>query len=153
MSTHSLFPDDAVPANSPGWQTVGEVMRPPTTIESDAHLAAAAYLIEHSHDSALVVTTDDTHEPVAMITNAEITRAVAHGRSLENTRISEVVTAKPVTVQADVVIDDAARLMLSQGVQHLPVIEGQRLVGMVELADLCRVSLAPRPFSVEAGTS
>jgi CBS domain-containing protein len=108
MSTHSLFPADL-----PERQTVGQVMRPPTTtIEPDAHLAAAAYLIKHVHDSALVVVTDDTHEPVAMITDAEIARAVAHGRSLEDTRISEVVTAKPLTVQADVVVEDAARLML-----------------------------------------
>jgi CBS domain-containing protein len=57
-------------------------MRRPTTIEPDAHLAAAAYVIEHSHDPALVVVTDETNEPVAMVTPAEITRAVAHGRSL-----------------------------------------------------------------------
>ncbi len=152
MSSHSLFPENAVPANSPGRQTVGQVMRPPTTIEPDAHLAAAAYLIEHFHDS-LVVVTGDTHEPVAVITDAEITRAIAHGRSLENTRISQFVAANPVTVQADVVAEDAARLMLSQGVQHLPVVEGRRLVGMVELADLCRVIIAPGPFSAAAGTS
>lgn len=138
MSAHSLFRDNAVPANSPGRRTVGQVMRPPTTIEPEAHLAAAAYLIEHSHDSALVVMPDDTHEPVAMITDAEITGAVAQGRNLENTRIGQFVTAKPVTVQAEVLAEDAARLMLSQGVQHLPVVEGRRLVGMVELADLCR---------------
>ena len=124
-------------------------MRPPTTIEPEAHLAAAAYLIKHFHDS-LVVVTSDSHEPVAVITDAEITRAIAHGRSLENTRISQVVTAKPVTVQADVVPEDAARLMLSQGIQRLPVVEGRRLVGMV---DLCRVSVAPGPFSAAAGTS
>jgi CBS domain-containing protein len=153
MSTHSLFPDDAVPADLPGRQTVAQAMRPPTTIEPDAHLAAAAYVIEHAHDPALVVVTDDTHEPVAMITDAEITRAVAHGRSLENTRVSDVVTAKPVAVQADVAAEDAARLMLSEGVRHLPVVEGRRLVGMVELADLYRVSLAPGPLSVAAGTS
>jgi CBS domain-containing protein len=149
MSTHSLFP-----ADPPERQTVGQVMRPPTTtIELDAHLAAAAYLIKHVHDSALVVVNDDTHEPVAMITDADIARAVAHGRSLEDTRISEVVTAKPLTVQADVVVEDAARLMLSHGVQHLPVVDGRRLVGMVELADLYRVSLASEPFSAAAGTS
>ena len=152
MSTRSLFPASAAPADSPGRQTVGQVMRPPTTIEPDAHLAAAAYLIEHSHDPALMVVTDDTHEPVAMVTAAEITRAVAHGRSLENTRISEVVTAKPVTVEADAVAEDATRLMLSHGVQHLPVVEGRRLVGMVELADLCRVILAPGPVAAATGT-
>jgi CBS domain-containing protein len=99
------------------------------------------------------VVTDDMHEPVAMITDAEITRAVAHGRSLENTRVSEVVTAKPVTVQAAVVAEDAAGLILSHGVRHLPVVDGLRLVGMVELADLCRVSLVPVSLSTAAGTS
>jgi CBS domain-containing protein len=88
-----------------------------------------------------------------MITDAEITRAVAHGRSLENTRVSDVVTAKPVTVRADLTAEEAARLMLSRGIRHLPVVEGRRLVGMVELADLYRVSLAPGPLSAAAGTS
>jgi hypothetical protein len=83
MSTNSPFPGDAATADSPGRQTVGQIMRPPTTIEPDAHLAAAAYLIEHSHDPALVAVTDETREPVAMISDADITRAVVHGRSLE----------------------------------------------------------------------
>jgi CBS domain-containing protein len=142
MNTHSRFPDDAVPANSPGRQTVGQVMRPPTTIEPEAHLAAAAYLIKHFHDSALVVVDNETHEPVAMITDADIARAVADGRSLEDIRICQVVTAKPVTVQANAVAEDAARLMLSQGLRYLPVVDDQRLIGIVELADLSRVSLA-----------
>jgi CBS domain-containing protein len=118
--------------------TVGQVMRQPTTIEANAHLAAAAYEIEHRDAPALVVVTDAC-EPVAMITGTEITRAVAHGRSLENTRVSQVVMGKPVTAQADATAEDAARLMLSEGVYHLPVVEGHRLVGMVELRDLLQV--------------
>ncbi|GLZ35325.1 hypothetical protein Lesp02_75120 [Lentzea sp. NBRC 105346] len=122
--------------------SVREVMKPPTTtIEPDGHLAAAAYLMKHNHDSALVVVTDDTREPVAMITEADITRAVARGRNLEDTRIRQVVTTKPVTVQADTSVQHAIHLMLAEGVQHLPVVEGRRLVGMVELADLCRANL------------
>jgi CBS domain-containing protein len=124
-------------------RTVGQVMRQPTTIEPDAHLAAAAYVIEHLRDRtprepALVVT-DAAHRPVAMITDAEITRAVAHGRNLESTRVSQVVPARLVTVRADATAEDAARLMLSQGVHHLPVVEDHRLVGMVDLRDLYRV--------------
>jgi len=91
-----------------------------------------------------VVATEGAHEPVAMITSAEITRAVAHGRSLEKTRVSQVFAASPVTVRADVPAEDAARLMLSQGVHHLPVVEGGHLVGMVDIADLYRVTLPTR---------
>lgn len=128
-------------------------MRPPTTtIEPEAHLAAAVYLMKHFHDSALVVVTEETHEPVAMITDAEITQAVADGLDLEDTRVHQVVPAKPVTVQVDVVTEDALQLMLSEGVRHLPVVDGRRLVGMVELADLCRVCLAPGPPRAEAGS-
>lgn len=117
-------------------------MRPPaTTIEAGAHLAAAAYLIKHLHDSALVVTTDDTHEPVVMITDAELTQAIADRRDLESTRVTQVVKQKPLTVDTDVAAVDAAGLMLSTGVLHLPVVDGRRLVGMVDLADLCRAIL------------
>lgn len=123
--------------------TVGQVMRQPTTIERDAHLAAAAYVIEHRNAPALVVVAEDTCEPVAMITSAEISRAVAHGRSLENTRVSQVAQTI-VTVQADSSAEDAAELMLSQGVHHLPVVEDRRLVGMVDLRDLYRVSVPAR---------
>jgi CBS domain-containing protein len=75
-----------------------------------------------------------------MITDAEITRAVAHGRNLENTRVSEVARVQLVTVRADATAEDAARLMLSEGVHHLPVVDDHRLVGMVDLRDLYRVS-------------
>jgi len=121
-------------------------MRQPTTIEPNAHLAAAAYEIEHRRAPALVVVTDDTYEPVAMITSAEITRAVALGRNLEDTRVSQVATAKPLTVRADTAAADAAELMLSRGVHHLPVIEDRRLVGMVDLRDLYRVSVPSVPL-------
>ena len=121
--------------------TVGQVMRQPTTIEPDAHLAAAAYEIEHRNAPALVVVTDDTCEPVAVITRAEITRAVALGRNLENIRVSQVVTATVVTVRVDASVEDAAELMLSQDVLQLPVVEDRRLVGMVELRDLYRARL------------
>jgi CBS domain-containing protein len=122
--------------------TVAQLMRPPTTtVEPDAHLAAAAYLIKHADDSAIVVTTDDTHEPLAMITDAEVTRAVANGLDMASTRIRDVACKKPLTINTDASASDAASLMLSSGVKHLPVVESGRLVGMVELADLYRAGL------------
>lgn len=139
-------PGDAARANSPRRQTVtvGQVMRPPTTtIEPSAHLAAAAYLIEHSHDSALLVT-DDNHELVAMIADAEIARAIAEGQDLEDTRVSHLARENPLTVEADLDVADAARLMLSKGIRRVPVVEERRLVGMVDLADLCRTGSEAR---------
>lgn len=138
----------AASARSSGGMTVRKVMRPPTTtIEPDAHLAAAAYLIKHNHDSALLVVTEDSQEPIGMVTDHDITEAVAHGRNLEETRISQIVNGRPVTAEADVSVGEATRLMLSEGLHHLPVVEVGRLIGVVDLADICRVCLATGQFA------
>lgn len=136
--------------NGPRQQTVRDVMkRPTTTIEAGAHLAACAYVMKHAHDTALVVVTDDsTHAPVSVITEADLARAVAQGRDVEDTRVRELVPDKPVAIEADAVVNDAIRLMLTEGVQHLPVLDGGRLVGVVELADLAYLYLTPGPVAV-----
>ncbi|RZU32187.1 cyclic nucleotide-binding/CBS domain-containing protein [Blastococcus saxobsidens] len=121
-------------------QTVAQLMRPPTaTIEPAAHLAAAAYLIKHRHASVLVVTTDD-HDPVAMISDEDVAHAVADGRDPERTRVRQVARQRPVTVDSHAAAADAARLMLAQGVQHLLVEEGERLVGIVDLNEVCQAA-------------
>ena len=60
-------------------RTVSDVMRPAvTTIETYAHLAAAAYLMNHANQSALVVV-DSDDRPTAIITKSDLLRAVARG--------------------------------------------------------------------------
>lgn len=128
---------------------VHQLMRPATmTVEGTAHLAAAAYLMKHRGDTALVVTTDDDdRRPIAVITDADISQAVADGRAPERTRISDLHLPAPITVRHDTSAVDATRLMLSRRVHHLPVVQDERLVGMVDLSDLCRPLLGAQPSS------
>jgi CBS domain-containing protein len=120
--------------------TVGEVMRrATTTVEPGAHLAGAAYLMKHSGDSALVVTTTDPDpRPLAVLTDTDISQAVADGRDLEQTRISDLPPRDPVVVDPGTDVVSATRTMLLHHIHHLPVVDGGRLVGIVDMADLCR---------------
>lgn len=122
---------------------VGSVMRPPvTTVELGAHLAAAAYLMKRSGDTALVVTKpDDTGVPIGILTDADITQAVADGRDLERLRVSDVLSGPPVTVAPDTSIGDALRSMVQGRIHHLPVVTDGLLVGIVDMMDLCRASI------------
>jgi CBS domain-containing protein len=130
-------------------QTVRQVMTPPMiTIEAGAHVAAAAFLMRHAHNSCLVVVADNTREPVAMITEADVADAVARDRDIETVRVHEVVKATLMSVQADAVVGDAIRLMLPEGAWLLPVVDDRLLVGMVKLADLVRAYLLPEPVAV-----
>src|SRR5689334_7820715 len=97
-----------------GEHRVREVMRPPvTSVERTAHLAAAAYLMKHGNDSALVViNNDDEMTPVAIITDTDIAHAVADEMDLNNVRISDVVRGEPTTVEPEVTLREAAELMV-----------------------------------------
>jgi CBS domain-containing protein len=142
-----MAPDDSpvhtVPPGRATQAAGGHLMRPAaTTVEPRAHLAAAAYLMKRSGGSALVVVTDDdTHRPVAVVTDADISQAVADGKDLGDTRITDLHVGPPMTVQPGTPVPEVARLMLSTGLEHLPVTDGDRLVGMVDMPDVCRALL------------
>ena len=119
-------------------------MRPAVTaVERNAHLAAAAYLMKHAHDSALVVI-NEGDVPTAIITDSDVAQAVADGRDLDQVRISDLVAREPVTVRPD---DgrrrEAAALIVASGIRHLPVVDDDRLLGMIDISDACRGLLDP----------
>ena len=127
--------------------TVRQLMRPPaTTVERRAHLAAAAYLMKRSGDSALVVTTDDgTRTPLGVITDADIAQAVADGCDLEQVRISDLLARGTVDVPPATPVDEATRVMLDSGLHHLLVVDDGGLVGIVDVTDMCRALMGPGP--------
>jgi CBS domain-containing protein len=63
-------------------------------------------------------------------------RVVAGGRSPGMTKVSEVMTSKPQTVSADADIEDCITLMREAGFRHLPVVDGNKLRGLISLRDI-----------------
>ncbi len=57
------------------------------------------------------------------------------------TRVSEIMTSDPVTTPPTATIGDVIRLMYSDDIRHLPVVEGTRLLGIVSDRDLRSFSL------------
>lgn len=122
--------------------TVGALMRPATTtVEPDSHVASAAWLMKRAHDSALVVTSDDGRVPIAVITDADVSQAVADGRDLNDTRINQLHLRRPAVVSPGTSVAEAAGQMLELTTQHLPVMDDGRLVGVVDMVAVCRALL------------
>jgi CBS domain-containing protein len=122
--------------------TVADVMQPPvTTVEQTAHLGAAAYLMKRANATALLVTQVQAGPPVGIITDADVSRAVADGKNPNDVRIFERMTANPTVVNTTTSIRDAAKVMTSRRFRHLPVVGDAGLVGIVDIIDVCRVLL------------
>ena len=64
-----------------------------------------------------------------------VSRVAAEGLDLEGTRLAEVMTAGPDTVTPEATAFDALRLMEDGGYRHLPVVSGQRVLGIVSRRD------------------
>jgi CBS domain-containing protein len=122
--------------------TVADVMQPPvTTVEQNDHVAAAAYLMKRANATALIVTQAQTGEPIGIITDADVSHAVADGKNPNDVRIYQVMTANPTVVNTTTSIRDAAKVMTSRRFRHLPVVGDAGLVGIVDITDVCRVLL------------
>ncbi|MGX7678530.1 CBS domain-containing protein [Jatrophihabitans sp. DSM 45814] len=118
--------------------TVAQVMRPPViTIEPNAHVGAAAYLMKHAGATALVVVDDEkSKRPLGIVTETDIVRMVADGQDVDEVRIRDLMT-KSLTVRRETTnLGDAARTMMDGRFRHLPIVEDGTVVGMVEIGDV-----------------
>jgi CBS domain-containing protein len=78
---------------------------------------------------------------VGVITERDIVTAVADRQDAERIPVRSYLTPAPATISSDTDIADAAELMLSLDVRHLPVVDGVTPVGMVSIRDLLAAEL------------
>ena len=122
--------------------TVADIMQPPVTmVDQNDHVAAAAYLMKRADATALIVTQAQTGQPIGIITDADVSRAVADGKNPNDVRIYELMTAHPTVVSTTTSIRDAAKVMASRRFRHLPVTGDAGLVGIADITDVCRALL------------
>ncbi len=58
-------------------------------------------------------------------------------------KVRQIMSQHPVTAAPETTIDEVLSMLASHPVRHLPILEGEILVGMVNDRDLCRLSLTP----------
>jgi CBS domain-containing protein len=83
---------------------------------------------------------------VGILTERDILRAVAGGIT-DDTLVSDWMTPDPETMAPDETTRQAAVLMIHGGFRHMPIMEGDEVVGMLSIRDLMRIVLedaAPR---------
>jgi CBS domain-containing protein len=107
----------------------------PRSIGASASVVEAARLMREQHIGSLPVTEDD--RLVGMITDRDITtRVVAESAVPETTSVGDVYSRDLISVEPNSDLEQALRLMARHQVRRLPVVENDRLVGMVAQADI-----------------
>ncbi len=119
--------------------TVRDLMTSPAvTCVADDSLAVAAQAMQGA-DTGSVVVTDDG-KVVGILTERDLLRAAAAAGEPGSEAVRLWMTARPDVLGSDERVDAAWASLTSHHYRHLPVVEGDRCVGVVSLRDLMRVA-------------
>lgn len=120
---------------------VSDVMTQASVTESPSDtLRAAAVLMWRQQTGSLAIVDGDTL--VGIITERDVLRAVAQGVDLDSTTVGDAMTKHVITVASDVPLRDASRLMAQHWIRHLPVVDGDKLVGVLSQRDVAGIFAA-----------
>jgi|SRR5215210_308843 len=120
-------------------KTITEVMTAnPCAIDAEKPVAYAAQMMKEEDVGLAPIVEGD--RLVGTLTDRDIvTRVVAEGRDPQTVTVREVASRDLVTIDPQQDFDEALRLMASNQVRRLPVVEEDgRLVGVVAQADVAR---------------
>ncbi len=104
---------------------------PIETISEDVTLVEAATEMRDKGMSALLVTS----APPSIITSTDVLDAVAEGKDTSELDVTDVMTESVETVPPGLPINEAAQMMTTFGISHLPVVEDD-YIGMVSSTDI-----------------
>jgi CBS domain-containing protein len=105
----------------------------------DPVLEAIQAMAEHSVGALLVMKGD---ELAGIVSERDYARKVILlGRSSSETPVWQIMSSPVLTVSPDKSIQECMQLMTDKRVRHLPVVDGQRVVGMLSIGDLVRAVL------------
>jgi CBS domain-containing protein len=108
--------------------------RPLVGRADDTVRTAAEEMAEHGCNSILVC---DGQQLKGIFTERDLlVRVVAAGRDAAGTKLAEVMTPEPDTIGGSEPVVEAVRRMDECGYHHLPVLEGNRLLGVITLRDV-----------------
>jgi CBS domain-containing protein len=113
---------------------------PIVSARPDTSIREAAQLMKQYSISSLLIK-DDTRL-LGVITDRDFRiRVLAEGVA-DSMPISEVMSCDPMTISADSQLHDAQLKMMAEDIRHLPVMDDQKLVGMISQTDILRANNA-----------
>ena len=119
------------------------------SVECDTPVREAVRLLAEHRIGSLPVTRGD--KVAGIISERDIVYCLARdGEAVLDVKVERVMTAPAITVTPDVQVLSALSQMSKRRIRHLPVVEGNRLIGIVSIGDLVAYRIARIEQEAEA---
>jgi CBS domain-containing protein len=118
------------------------------SIAPDASVFDAIKLMADKVIGSLIVMQDD--QLLGIVTERDYARKVIlNGRSSESTRVAEIMTSEVLTTSGARTVNECMELMTEKRIRHLPVVDDNRVIGMISIGDLVQAIITDQQEEIE----
>lgn len=117
------------------------------SVGPDTSVYDALSLMAEKNVGALVVLDGD--RVVGIVSERDYARKVIlKGKSSKELSVKEIMTTSVVCVRPQQTMEECMALMTDKHIRHLPVLEGDRLVGLISIGDVVKALIAEKEFII-----
>jgi CBS domain-containing protein len=118
------------------------------SVEPDATVYKAIEVMADRGVGALMVMEGD--KPVGIISERDYARKVIlQGRSSKETPVRDIMTSRIIHTSPDRSVEECMTLMTTNKIRHLPVMDGEKLVGVISIGDLVKATISEQQSTIE----
>jgi CBS domain-containing protein len=119
--------------------TLGDLMHDTfvTVAPEDTVGEAAQKMVDAGRGAAAV---SDFGRLIGILTDRDVMRSVAARTHSSEERVRAWMTPDPITARPDDTADEAAKIMLDNGFRHLPIVDGERAIGIISIRAVLRAA-------------
>jgi CBS domain-containing protein len=118
------------------------------SITPESTVYQAIEMMADKHVGALLVIAED--KLVGIISERDYARKVIlKGKSSKETRVQEIMTGSVVSVEPQIPIDDCMRIMTEKRIRHIPVVENEKVIGIVSIGDLVNWIMSAQDHTIQ----
>jgi CBS domain-containing protein len=119
------------------------------SISPQSTVLEALRLMAEKNIGALLVT--EGEQVAGIFSERDLARSVAlQGRTADNTLVSEIMTTRVFYVRPSQSMEECMALMTDKHIRHLPVMDGERLAGLISIGDVVKEIISEQEFTIRS---
>ena len=117
------------------------------SIQPDASVFEALKLLADKNTGALLVLAGSKVQGILSERDC-VRRVDLHGRNVREAKVKDIMTSKVLYAQASQTLEECVAIMIDKNIRHLPVFEGEELIGLISARDALKELVDQQKFVI-----
>ncbi len=117
------------------------------SVQSEQSVLSAIKLMAEKSVGALLVI-DDNHLSGILSERDYARKVILENRSSADTRVIDIMSRNPITTTRENSVAECMSMMTDNDIRHLPVVEGEQVIGMISIGDLVKTVIKEQQFTI-----